>query len=190
MVIDFPGFETLPEWSRSSRRGHDLKLPHIDIFIYFHPLLVYTSVKNFLYYFSILYCISFNRPVKRSRTSISKFVKCPIAFVVSSRSRKFQVTNSRSANHFCAALSRCSGFETRQKLDRIIGTERRCFPYDCCFFSFPPPPSPSLSPPMQFRGWFFTRETILKKFPFYRQFRSILLRFIGFNVYQGGVENR
>lgn len=134
MVIDFPGFETLPEWSRSSRRGHDLKLPHIDIFIYFHPLLVYTSVKNFLYYFSILYCISFNRPVKRSRTSTSKFVKCPIAFVVSSRSRKFQVTNSRSANHFCAALSRCSGFETRQKLDRIIGTERRCFPYDCCFF--------------------------------------------------------
>lgn len=101
-----------------------------------------------------------------------KFVKCPIAFVVSSQSRKFQVTNSRSANHFCAALSRCSGFETRQKLDRIIGTERRCFPYDCCFFFLPLLLSLSLSfvVSMQFRGWFFTRETILKKFPFYRQF--------------------
>lgn len=109
--------------------------PNFHTFIHFHPLLVHTSVKNFLYYFSIP--LSFNRPVENEVVFLLKFVKCPIAFVVGSQSRKFQVTNSRSANHFCAALSRCSGFETRQKLDRIIGTELRCFPYDCCFF-FPP----------------------------------------------------
>lgn len=117
--------------------GRDLKLSqsiNIDIFIYFHPLPVYASVKKFLLLFFILYfSISFNRPYFYwSLSSVRP------AFIVDSRSRKFQVTNSTSANHFCAARSRCSGFETRrQKLDRIIGTERRCF---CMIVVFLPPP--------------------------------------------------
>lgn len=143
--------------------GRDLKLSqsiNIDIFIYFHPLPVYASVKKFLLLFFILYfSISFNRPYFYwSLSSVRP------AFIVDSRSRKFQVTNSTSANHFCAARSRCSCFETRrQKLDRIIGTERRCFPVWLLFFS----PLLSTVVPEQFRGWFYT---ILKKIiPFYRQ---------------------
>lgn len=150
--------------------GRDLKLsPNFHTFIHFHPLLVHTSVKNFLYYFSIP--LPFNRPVKRSRISTE------VSYRFCSRLAKQKISGNKFQK--CEPLS-CRAFSlfwfrNEAKTWQNNRHWAQVFPvwllffFSLLLFSF--------FPPIQFREWFFTRETILKKFPILSPIRS---RFIGF----------
>lgn len=116
--------------------GRDLKLSqsiNIDIFIYFHPLPVYASVKKFLLLFFILYfSISFNRPVL-----LLKFVKCSPRFY--SRFAKQKISGNKF--YKCEPLL-CRAFSLFRNEEAKTWQNNRHWAqvFPCMIVVFLPPP--------------------------------------------------